>query len=180
MVVVVCTASVSMRSCRELHVHHGLVWKVFRFAIVLWGTMWSVTHEIAVGKAVIMHVTVGKFLLVLIHFVQLWTHMGVGTSSSYLAAKDVSTLCSSSWLSVSADRVWSAHISIVDFSHHLHLVGIIHNKLFGISSIDRAHSLTSCSCTTSASCSLIAWPLEHDLALRRYGWYLVVIFLNRG
>jgi hypothetical protein len=133
----------------------------------------SVSHQVAIWKTVIMHIAICKFLLVLIHFVQFWTHMSVGTSSSYLPSKDMSTLCSGSWLSVSTNRVWSAHISLVDLSNHLHLISIIHHKLFGISSIYRSHSLTS-SCSTS-----LYWPLKHDLALRWDGRYLVVIFLNR-
>jgi hypothetical protein len=173
MVVVVCTASVSVGSCWELHVHHWLVWKVFRFAVIFWWSVGSVSHQVAIWKTVIMHIAICKFLLVLIHFVQFWTHMSVGTSSSYLPSKDMSTLCSGSWLSVSTNRVWSAHISLVDLSNHLHLISIIHHKLFGISSIYRSHSLTS-SCSTS-----LYWPLKHDLALRWDGRYLVVIFLNR-
>ena len=101
--------------------------------------------------------------------------MGIGASSSHLTAEDVSTLSCGSWLSVSTDRVRATHISILNISNHLHLVRVVHNKFFAIyciSPVDRCHSLASPGST------LVSWPVEHDLALRRNCRYLVVIFLN--
>ena len=101
--------------------------------------------------------------------------MSVGTPSTDLAAEDVSTLSSSSWLSVSSDRVRATHISLFYFSDHLHLVSIIHDKflaIYCISSVDWSHSLASSGST------LVSRPLEHDLALAWHCRYLVVIFLN--
>ena len=174
-VVVVSTASVSMGGCWEFHVHHVLVREVFWFAVIFWWSMRSVSHKVSIWKAVIVHVAVCKLLLVLVYFVKFGTHVCIGTSSSNLATKDVSSLRGSSRLSVSSHRVWASHISLIDFSDHLHLVSIIHDKLlaiYGISSIDRPHSLTSSSSSTTSR------TLEHDLTLRRDGRYLVVIFLN--
>ena len=68
-IIVVCTASVSMRCCWEFHVHHWLVWEIFRFTVVFWRPMRSVSHQIPIWKAVVVHVTVCELLLVLIHFV---------------------------------------------------------------------------------------------------------------
>jgi len=113
--------------------------------------MRSVSHQIAIGKAIIMHITVGKLLLILINFVQFGTHVSVGTPSTNLTAEDVTTLGGGSWLSVSSDRVGASHISLLDFSNHLHLVRIVHNKflaIYGITSVHRSHTLAS---TTSTS-----------------------------
>ena len=175
MLVVICAASVSVRCGWELYIHHLLVWKVFWFAVVLWRAMRGVSHQITIWKAIIMHVTVCKLLLILIDLVQFRAHVSIGASSTHLTAEDVSTLRGSSWLSVSTDRVRATHISLLYLSNHLHLVWVIHNKFLainGISSVDRSHTLAS----SSTTC--ITWPLEHDLALRRNCWYLVVIFLN--
>ena len=47
-----------------------------------------------------MHVTVGKFLLVRIYFVQFRSHLGVSVPPADLTTKDVAALGGSSWLSV--------------------------------------------------------------------------------
>lgn len=170
MIIVVCTASISMWGSWEFHVHHWLVWEILGFTVVFWRSVRSVSHQIPVWKAVVMHVTVCKLLLVLVHFVQLGPHMSISIASAHLTTKDVTTLSRSSGLSVSTNWVWSSQVSLINLSNHLHLIGIIHNKLFRISSVDWSHG---------RSCA-ITWPLEHDLTLRWYSWYLVVIFLNRG
>ena len=169
-IIVVCTASISMRSCGEFHVHHRLVWEIFWFAVVFRRSMRGVSHQIAIWKAVIVHVTVCKLLLVLVDFVKFGTHVSISIAPTHLATEDMPTLSGGSWLSISADWVGSSHVSLIDLGNHLHLVGVIHYELFGVSSVDWSHG---------RSCG-ITWPLEHDLTLWRYSWYLVVIFLNRG
>lgn len=123
-----------------------------------------------------MHITIGKLLLILIDFVELWTHVSVCTSSTDLATKDVSTLSCGSWLSVSSDWVRSMDISLFDFSNHLHLISVVHDKLFTIYRISPVY-WTHSSLAPPRS-TLISWPLKHDLALWWYCRYLVVIFLN--
>ena len=100
--------------------------------------MGSVSHQITIGKAIVMHITVCELLLILIDFVKLRSHMGIGSSSADLATKDVSTLSGCSWLSGTTDRVGATHISILDLSNHLHLVRVIHDEflaIYGVSPI---------------------------------------------
>lgn len=170
--VVICTASVSVAGRGEFHVHdRRLIGKVFWFPVVLWWSVRSITHQVSIWKAIIVHIAVGKFLLICMDFVEFWAHMSICVSSSHLTSENVPALSGRSRLSTTTNGVRSTNTSLVDLSDHLHLIWIIHDEFFGITSVDRPNStsLTS-SCPRSS---------RYDLALRCNCWNLIVILLNR-
>ena len=117
-----------------------------------------------------MHVTVWKFLLVRIYFVQFRSHLSVCVSSTNLSTENMAALGSSSWLTVSLSSVetWSCMwtSSWIYLWYNMHLVLIIHHKFLGIASVSCTHSSTG-----PSACN--------DLALGSHCWYLVVVFLYR-
>ena len=99
--------------------------------------------------------SLSKLLLVRIYLIQLASHLCV--TSTQLSPENVASLRGCPWLSL--DGPWSVS---VDLSHHLHLIWVVHDKLFGVASIGMVRSLTT----------------RNDLALRRNGWNFVVVLLN--
>jgi hypothetical protein len=97
----------------------------------------------------------GKLLLISVHFVHFRTHMSITTT--YLATKDVASLGGSTWLTLDGARSISMY-----FSDHLHLIGVVHDKFFGVSSVSGGYSLSSI----------------YNFALGSNCWNLVIILLN--
>ena len=62
--------------------------------------MRSVSHQVAIGQAVVVHVTLGELLLVCLDFVKLAAHVGVTTAD--LTSKDMTALSGSPWLSITS------------------------------------------------------------------------------
>ena len=115
-----------------------------------------------------MDVAVGKLLLICADFVQFWSHLGICMSSTHLATKNMTSLCCSSLLLVSVRATNGIRSSVltasrIDFRNNMHLVLIIHNKFFSISSVNCAHSTSRSS--------------RNYLALRCYGWDFVIVLL---
>jgi hypothetical protein len=98
----------------------------------------------------------GELLLVGVHFVQFGTHVSIATA--YLATEDVASLGGSTWLSLDGARSISMY-----FGDHLHLIGVVHNKLLGVSSVSSGYSLSSID----------------NFALGSNCWNLVIILLYR-
>lgn len=165
LLIMICTASVSMASRRELHVHYRLVGKVFLLLLLLlllfrvvlrWlvvGGVAVIRKYVPIGKWIV--VALSKLLLVGIDFVQFGAHLSI--AATHLATEDVSSLCCSAWLTLDRSRSISVYLG-----NHLHLIRIIHNKLLGISSVSRCGPLSS---------------IDY-LALGSHSRNLVVVFLN--
>lgn len=98
--------------------------------------------------------SLGKLLLVLIYFIEFAAHLRI--SSTHLASENVTTLGGGTSLTFDATRAIS-----VDFGNHLHLVGVVHHKLFGVSSISRGPVAS-----------------RNNFGLRSDCWNFVIILLN--
>ena len=166
--VVICTASVSVTGRRKVHLkHRRLVWEVFWLAVA--ASWWSlIAHKITIWKAIVMHVSIGKFLLICMDFIHFWaTEMNKSISSSYLTSEDVATLSGCSLLLLAWDGVWPSEIFSV--TSHIHIVNVIHNKFFSVSSVDCSDSATLASYHTTWS--------RCNLALGCNRWDLIIILI---
>lgn len=118
--VVVSATSVSIAGSWELHLHH--VWWIGNIKVLFLPILWrniasptAMSDKISVWQTVVMHVRVGKLLLIqLVHFRSNGSIRS--TSSNTFSSKDVATLGCSSWLSGSIET------SLVHFLHHLNLI----------------------------------------------------------
>ena len=79
-------------------------------------------------------------------------------ASIHLTTEDVASLSGSTWLTLDGARSISVY-----FGDHLHLIGVVHNKLLGISSV-------------SGGCSLAS---IYNFALGSNSWNLIIVLLNR-
>lgn len=69
-----------------------------------------------------------ELLLVCIDFVQFATHLSIATA--HLPSENVTALGCGTGLAL--DRAWSISVNL---SYHLHLIWIVHDELFGVTSI---------------------------------------------
>jgi hypothetical protein len=120
-----------------------------------------------------MHITISKFLLVSMNFVQFRAHLCVSISSAHLTTKNMSALRSRSWLPVSINRIWANQLSLVYIADH---ILIVCHKLLVVTSVDRSDSTVSRMCPSA--CSALMTISGDNFALRCNCWDLVVIFLN--
>lgn len=96
-----------------------------------------------------------KLLLVRVDFVQLAAHLSI--AATHLSSENVSALSGGTRLTF--DGAWAIPVNL---GHHLHLIGVVHDKLFRVASVSGVGSLAS----------------RNNFALRSYSWNLVVVFLN--
>lgn len=96
-----------------------------------------------------------KLLLVAIHFGHFGTHLSI--ASAHLGTEDVASLGGGTWLTLDGARSISVY-----FGDHLHLIGVVHDKFLGVSSVG-VGSLSSI----------------YNFALGSNCWNLIIVLLNR-